>query len=99
MQLRSLQPDHSGIRSLPVHDVPAGRKCEIGDPTVCFDFSELLREQWQAYATRFEQKHAAADIQIPDNITMRGRKEYIQQLTDLLLDNAASIWMITAVFS
>ena len=62
---------------------------EIGDPTVCFDFSELLREQWQAYATRFEQKHAAADIQIPDNITMRGRKEYIQQLTDLLLDNAA----------
>lgn len=62
---------------------------EIGDPTVCFDFSELLREQWQAYATRFEQKHAAADIQIPDSITMRGRKEYIQQLTDLLLDNAA----------
>ena len=62
---------------------------EIGETTVCFDLSELLREQWQAYATRFEQKHAAANIQIPDNITMRGRKEYIQQLIDLLLDNAA----------
>ena len=62
---------------------------EIGDSTVCLDFSELLREQWRTHATTFEQKHAVADIQIPDNITMRGRKEYIQQLTDLLLDNAA----------
>ena len=62
---------------------------EIGNPTVCFDFSELLREQWQAYATRFEQKDTAADIQISDGMTIRGRKEDIQQLVDLLLDNAA----------
>ena len=62
---------------------------EIGEPNVHFDFAELLREQWQTHATSFEQKDAAADIQIPDSITLRGRKAYIRQLIDLLLDNAA----------
>ena len=53
-----------------------------------FDLSSLLREQWENYAAAMQQKGVCATLAAGENLWMKGQKETLRQMLNLLLDNA-----------
>lgn len=63
---------------------------EMGEsiPAGKVDFSAILREQWQNYVARIEQKHIKAKLEIEDDMCLNGREDALRQMINLLMDNA-----------